>query len=330
MRRSERSPREAILLKSKVLLEVPEKVRRNAASLGEPGRAWLADLPRQITELERRWAIKVGQPARDGTEAFVAEARTNSGLDVVLKIAIPGIDPTRQELRILRIARGIGYAELICGDENDNVMLLEKLGPQLHEFHFPEDRQIRVICDTLHEAWTHPPPGQSFVTGADRAVELSRIIQSHWNSHGKPCSERAFELALSYAERRRRMFDPAQSVLLHGDAHEWNTLRAPASTTGFKFVDPDGAFAERAFDLAIPMREWGNIIPEGDLLQLGYHRCNLLSAITGVECEPIWEWALIQCVSNGLLLQQIGLDDLAAVQFAVADAWAAGGDLVRR
>jgi streptomycin 6-kinase len=65
-------------------------------------------------------------------------------------------------------------------------------------------------------------------------------------------------------------------------------------------------------------------------LQLGYHRCNLLSAITGVECEPIWEWALIQCVSNGLLLQQLGLDDLAAVQFAVADAWAAGGDLVRR
>ena len=53
---------------------------------------------------------------------------------------IPGIDPTRQELRILRAAHGIGYANLICGDETDNAMLLERLGAQLHDCHFPEDR----------------------------------------------------------------------------------------------------------------------------------------------------------------------------------------------
>lgn len=125
------------------------------------------------------------------------------------------------------------------------------------------------------------------------------------------------------------MFDPAQCVLVHGDAHEWNTMRAPGSTMGFKFVEPDGGFAERAFDLAIPMREWGSVIPGGDLLQLGCHRCNLLSEFTGVECQPIWEWALIQCVSNGLLLRQIGLDGPTAVEFAMADAWAAGGDRTR-
>jgi streptomycin 6-kinase len=88
-----------------------------------------------------------------------------------------------------------------------------------------------------------------------RAVELSRIIETHWSSLGSPCSARAIELALSYAERRRRAFDPARSVVVHGDAHEWNTLRAPSGASGFKFVEPDGVFAERAFDLAIPMRE---------------------------------------------------------------------------
>ena len=41
------------------------------------------------------------------------------------------------------------------------------------------------------------------------------------------------------------------------NADESNTLRAPSSTTGFKFVDPDGTFAERAFDLAVPMRMGG-------------------------------------------------------------------------
>ncbi len=215
------------------------------------------------------------------------------GLDVILKIAIPGIDPTRQELRILQAANGIGYANLICGDEANNAMLLEKLGLQLRDFDFPEDRCIEVICATLREAWIPSLEGPPLVTGAEKAVELSGFIESHWSSLGRPCAERTIELALSYAERRRRAFDPVRSVVVLGDAHESNTLRAQDSTTGFKFVDPDGALAERAFDLAIPMREWGNVIPAGDLLQLGRHRCGLLSKFSGVEHQPIWEWAMI-------------------------------------
>jgi hypothetical protein len=44
--------------------------------------------------------------------------------------------------------------------------------------------------------------------------------------------------------------------------------------------------------------------------------------------SQIWEWALIQCVSNGLSLQRMGLYDSASVQLAMADAWAASGDFV--
>ena len=61
-----------------VPLQIPEKVRRRAELLGEAGHIWLADLPRHIAEIERRWAIEVGQPFRNGTEAFVAEARTKN------------------------------------------------------------------------------------------------------------------------------------------------------------------------------------------------------------------------------------------------------------
>jgi streptomycin 6-kinase len=307
-------------------LEIPEKVRLKAASLGETGRAWLADLPQYIADLERRWAINVGKSYSGGTEAFVAEARTDEGQDVILKIAIPGIDPKRQEMRTLRAARGKGYAMLIRADEAGSALLLEKLGPQLHEFGLPADRQIEIIFATLQEAWTVPVEEPPFVTGAEKAVELAHIIESNWSALGKLCSERAIDLALSYAERRRRTFDPAQSVLVHGDAHQWNTLYAPGSATGFKFIDPDGANAERAFDLAISMREWGAVIPNGDILSLGRRRCRLLGELSGVEQKPIWEWGLIQCVSNGLLLREIGLNELASVEFAMADAWAADGD----
>jgi streptomycin 6-kinase len=96
-------------------------------------------------------------------------------------------------------------------------MLLERLGTQLHHFYFPEDRQIQIICATLREAWMPPPEGPPLATGADKAVELSRIIESHWSSLGRPCSERTIELALRYAERRGRAFDPARSVVAHGE-----------------------------------------------------------------------------------------------------------------
>ena len=315
-------------LKANIPLDMPEKVRRKATSMGEVGRAWLADLQQQVDEFERRWAIKVGQPMRHGTEAFVANARTRDGLDVVLKIVIPGIDPMRQELRMLQRANGSGYAKLICSDEVNNVMLLEKLGPQLYEFQYPEEMQLQVICATLHKAWMPASKGLPLTTGADKAIELSRIIDALWSTLGKPCSERTIEVAISYAERRRRAFDPARSVIAHGDAHQWNTLKAAGTILSFKFIDPDGVHAERAFDLAIPMREWGQVMPNGDPLRLGRQRCRLLSEFAGVGRQAIWGWALLQCVSNGLLLRQIGINDAAAVEFAMADAWAAGGDFL--
>ena len=312
-------------------LQVSEKVRRKAESLGERGRAWLNDLPGYIGEIESAWKIAVGQPFSSGTEAFTAAARTEGGKSLVLKIVIPGVDPTRQELRILRAAKGKGYAHLIAADETANAILLERLGSQLHEHALAADTQLEKICLTLRLAWLRPSDAETFVTGAERAAQLARFIEDNWSTLGKPCTERTIELALTYAERRRRAFDPTRSVLVHGDAHQWNTLRATDSATGFKFIDPDGAFAEPAFDLAIPMREWGQRVPDGDLVQLGRHRCRLLAELTGVEEQPIWEWSLIQCVSNGLSLQQIGFGEVAAVEFAMADAWTAGsGSLLPR
>jgi streptomycin 6-kinase len=306
-------------------LVIPQKVRSKAASFGDVGITWLAELPQVILDFQHRWEIQIGQPYPNGTEAFVASARTIAGEESVIKIVMPGIDPARQEIRVLRAADGKGYARLLRADEDQNVLLIEKLGAQLHELRLSEDQQLNIICATLRQAWipcSEPPP---FATGADKAAEFAQIIESNWSALGRPCSERTVELALHYAEQRRRAFDPATSVLVHGDAHQWNTLCAPGSATGFKFIDPDGAYAERAFDLAIPMREWGSVVPSGDLLELGRRRCRTLAQFSGVDENAIWQWGLIQCVWNGMLLLHIGADDSAAVEFRMADAWAGEG-----
>lgn len=50
---------------------------------------------------------------------------------------------------------------------------------------------------------------------------------------------------------------------------------------------PDGLIAERAYDLAIPMREWRADLLAGDSARLGRVRCQPLAALTWVAPEPI-------------------------------------------
>ena len=89
-----------------------------------------------------------------------------------------------------------------------------------------------------------------------------------------------------------------------------------------KFVDPDGLFADPAYDLGILMRGWNDDLLAGDALALGRARCALLAALTGVDEEPIWQWGFIERVSTGLLLTQLGLPD-ARDTLAIAEHWAA-------
>jgi streptomycin 6-kinase len=107
-------------------------------------------------------------------------------------------------------------------------------------------------------------------------------------------------------------------VLVHGDGHGLNALR---SSTGFKLIDPDGLFAERAYDLAIPLREWSVELLGGDALAVGRERCAQLGRLTGVDTEAIWQWAFVERVSTGLLLLSLEAEQLGREMLAVAEAW---------
>jgi streptomycin 6-kinase len=309
---------------SDALVQVPDAVRRKALALGEPGATWLAGLGGLVRDLAAEWGLAIGRIMPGGSEALVAEAGTADGRDAALKIAIPGLDPEASELRTLLAGQGRGYARVLRHDWGRGAMLLERLGPQLAELGLPVDAQIEAICATLLQAWVPAPPdGVLLQTGAEKAKSLAGFIEATWRELGKPCTGRTIERALRFAAMRGQAFDPATAVLAHGDAHACNTLVVRgAGPRGFKFVDPDGLFTERAYDLGIPMREWGAELLAGDPVALGRGRCHLLARLTGVEPEPIWQWGFIERVSTGLLLAKLGLDRLAHEFLDVADAWA--------
>lgn len=306
--------------------EVPEFVRLKALDEGERGRAWLDGLGDMVAGLARDWDLTLGASMTGGTEAFVVEALTADGREAVLKIGVPGSDLGGGELRVLTAAGGRGYVEVFRHDQPRDAMLLERLGPQLAELGLSVDAQIEAICATLIEAWRPPPDGVVFMTGSEKALSLAGFIETLFVELDRPCEERTAQMALDFADRRGRAFDPEKAVLAHGDAHAWNTLAVLGDgPRHYKFVDPDGVFIEPAYDLAIPMREWAAELLAGDPVALGHRRCRQLGALTGIATEPIWQWGFVERVSTGLLCRKIGMNDEARDMLAVADAWSRAG-----
>jgi streptomycin 6-kinase len=302
-------------------LRVPAPVVRRAQATGEAGEAWLAGLGGLVRDLCAAWRLSFDEALTSGTEAFVAAVTTPDGRRAVLKVAPPDGGAFAAEVRTLLAAAGRGYAEVYAQDLPRRAVLMERLGPQLAELGLPVDAQIERICATLAEAWRPVPPGVEVMTGAEKARFLADLIATLWEEMGRPCSERAVALALRFAEIRGSAFDPATAVLCHGDAHAWNTLAVPGKEV-FKFVDPDGLFAEPAYDLAIPTREWSSELLAGDPARLARARCRKLADLTGLDAEAVWQWGFVERVSTGLLCAKIELAE-GRDMLAVADALAA-------
>jgi streptomycin 6-kinase len=306
-------------------LDVPDAVRQKAEALGETGRCWLRSLPDLVRDLEAEWDLTVGAALPGGSAAYVAAVTTADGTAAVLKIHLPGYDSITNEIQVLRIAGGRGYVRLLRDDDERGAMLQERLGPRLSEMDLPIRQQIKIICATLEQAWVQTPEAASFPSGAEKARWLSTFIAETWRALNRPCSEQVINQALAFSETREAAFDPERAVLVHGDAHSANTL-APlganaSAISGFKLVDPDGLFAERAYDLAIPMRDWSEELLAGDALRLGQERCAYLSQLTGEDPEAIWQWGFIERVSTGLLLMQVGSEAEGCDFLRVAEAW---------
>lgn len=297
-------------------------MRLRAEAAGAAGLAWLEGLGDLVGGLERDWGLAVGATLHGGTGSYVARAETREGEPVVLKLGMPGEDVT-DEIATLVLAQGRGYVRLLRHDEGRAAMLQERLGPSLSSLRLSLDDRMDAICRTLKVAWTPASQGLGLMTGAEKARWLGDYIAQTWEALDRPCSERAVAQGLAYAERRAAAFDPDACVLVHGDAHDHNTLQVPG-TKAFRFVDPDGLFAEPACDLAVPMREWSAELLAGDPLDLGLARCARLSALTGVGGAPIWEWGVMERLSTGLLATKLGYQPEGREMLAVADAWALG------
>lgn len=292
------------------MIKIPNVVRNKAIALGAED--WLTSLPSLIIEVEDRWNVTVGPSIEGGTESYVAEAVGEDGSQVILKLLIPRADDAASnEIKVLQIADGKGCVELLRSDEIMGALLMERLGPTLHDLALPIGERHEILCAAVEQLW-RPAPNSGFQTGAEKGRWLIQFIFELWEELNHPCSERVIDHAVSCAESRIAQHDPERSVLVHGDVHQWNALQ---SSDGFKLVDPDGLLAEAEYDLGILMREDPVELLIGD----PYERARWLARRCGLNATAIWEWGVVERVSTGLLctqvdLQPVGMDMLTTAE----------------
>lgn len=292
------------------MIQVPEVVRQKAFVAGAD--VWLDDLPLLVAGLEQEWGIAVGAGYSDSTEAFVAEAMCDDGTPAVLKLLVPRSgDAAENEITVLRLTDGDGCVRLLRDDAVRGALLLERLGRSLYQLGLPIRRRHEILCSTALRVW-RSAPDCGLPTGAEKGRWLADFITAMWEELGHPCSERAVDYAFVCAGKRVDAHRDERAVLVHGDVHEWNALEA---VDGFKLVDPDGLLAEPEYDLGIIMREDPLDLLDGD----PHERARWLAARTGLDQTAIWEWGVVERVSTGLLLTQVGLQPVGRQMLAAAD-----------
>lgn len=285
--------------------------RARVASLGEVGRAWQDALPAVLDALAEQWSLTLGRPVPGGSSSYVVAVRTAGGGDAVLKVAVP--DPALDaEVATLRRAGGRGYARLLAHDPARHALLLEALGPSLQQSSLTPADQLRLLADTLAEAWLDPAghPGPPL----DKAGGLHDLVSRLWAEQGDPAPEAVLSTALEHA-RRRAQVDPAELVVVHGDPHPANLLQVrrprPGAASGWCFVDPDGFVADRAYDLGVALRDWSAHLEGPGARRRLEGWCALLADRSGVDATRIWEWGFLERVSTGLYVRSFGAERAA-------------------
>lgn len=284
---------------------IPDAVQERVVRLGPAGLRWLEDAPRLLAEAAGRWGVELGYAVDSASPAVVVRGRRR-GRPCVLKV---WPDPHRfaVEERVLRAARGRGYAHLYESDADLAALLVESLGPPLDVSQAGGAGQAalwEVVARTLTAAWSVPLAVAE--PGAHPAATLRRLIELNPPPIDVPDCRPAIERALLYAGHRLDDDHPDRHVVLHGDPAPpfFRQVSAPrtGAESGHVLISPHGLRGDREYDLGVLIRESRPLLHEEDSVVLVRGWCAKLAELTGSDAELIWQWAFLQRVAHGLAL----------------------------
>lgn len=211
---------------------------------GEVGRAWLEALPALLAAYEQRWSLAI-LPPFDLSYNYAAPAIRSDGTAVVFKAGVPNQELS-SEVEALRLYNGRGICHLLEANPADGVMLLERLQPGTTLSTVSNDDEATLIAAAIMEQlWQPLPADHPFRPLSDWTAGLTKIRQEFGGTTG-PFPPELVETAEHL--RTELLASPTETVLLHGDCHHWNILRAERQP--WLAIDPKGVAGDPAYEIS--------------------------------------------------------------------------------
>lgn len=209
----------------------------------DQGADWLQQLPTRLAEVAQRWDLQLGTPFALSYNYVVAAVRAD-GRAVVLKVGYPSRD-FLNEIDALQFYQGDGIVRLLDFDREQGIMLLERLHPgDMLSTLTDDDAATAIGAAVMRRLWRPAPAAHTFPSVADWAQGLQRHRERFDGGVG-PLPKPLFEEAETLFRELLAAAEPP--MLLHGDLHHFNILRAQREP--WLAIDPKGLVGDSGYEV---------------------------------------------------------------------------------
>ncbi|QFT88301.1 Aminoglycoside/hydroxyurea antibiotic resistance kinase [Bacillus sp. THAF10] len=227
--------------KNRHLISLSETFKKTIINVHKnKGKLWLEQFEELLRYIEEKWKLAI-QPPFELSYNFVAPAQTDSGREVVVKLAVVH-DEFYSEVEALQYFAGRSMVRVVDMEPERGILILERLTPgyTLAEL---EDGNVamEIAADIMQSLWVKDTKTSTLPQIEERQQSLQRFLNRHPKGKG-PISAATLQKALQVF--KSLLSDNKQRYILHGDLHHYNILKGDNWTA----IDPKGLVGEREYD----------------------------------------------------------------------------------
>ncbi|MFI6177798.1 aminoglycoside phosphotransferase family protein [Nonomuraea sp. NPDC051191] len=272
------------------MIKIPEAFARATVEReGEPGAAWLAELPGIAGELLDRWGCVPDGEVLHGGVGIVVPVRRRAEEAAVLKVSFPHPGNVH-EPDAFAAWGGRGAVLLHERDDARFAMLLERVRTcTLAEVQ--DGDEVVAVAGRLGRRLAVPaPPGLPRLRDRADAWEEGLRRDAEEFTHAPP--RHAVDAAVATVRELGRV---QPDLLVHGDLHARNVLRADREP--WLAVDPKGYAGDPAYDGGTLLKSRALTLLEADDLGKAVHRVlDVFAEAAEVDRERARRWAQFHAV----------------------------------
>jgi streptomycin 6-kinase len=253
--------------------------------------------PTGLGGLLARWELVLG-PRLPSQQHWISRVRRADGTSAVLKVAVADPVASASESAFLRAVDGQGAVRLLAEDAARGALLLEDARPGTPLTALPagpdgdDAAATAVLVTVLRRLHREPPPGCPLPPLARQRDSFTRYLDRYPEGTPGPLPRELVERADAvFADL---LASAPSAVLLHGDLHHDNVLRAEREQ--WLAIDPHGVVGDPGYDAGAALYNPWIERRDDRLLAAVTPRAEALADGLGQPVHRVLAWGFVKAV----------------------------------